>query len=100
VTERLFEACDPDRAFATQGLGCGQLFGPLREEQLVLSASNAFSSAQNLFHGFLSRNLMAADPVPFRLRNRWAATKKAAGGASAASEGIGSYEDFTRREAA
>jgi hypothetical protein len=29
-----------------------------------------------------------------------AATKKAAGGASAASEGFGSYEDFTRREAA
>jgi hypothetical protein len=65
------------------------LLRALREEQLVLSASDTFSSAQNLFHGFLSK-----------FEKSLAATKKAAGGASAASEGFGSYEDFTRREAA
>ena len=62
MTERLFEACHPDRALATQGLGCSQLLGALREEQLVLSASYTLSSAQNLFHGFLSK-FDAGDPV-------------------------------------
>jgi hypothetical protein len=90
VTEGLFETCHPDLAFATQGLGRRQLFGALREEQLVLSATYTFSSAQNLFHGFLSNLVL-------RLVG---GNEKAAGGASAASEEFGSYEDFTRSEAA
>ena len=69
MTERLFEASHPDRALATHGLGGRKLFGTLGEEQLVMSASYAFSSAENLFHGFLS-NLVACDRRQRKSR-RW-----------------------------
>jgi hypothetical protein len=94
VTERYLEACHADRALATKDLGRGQLIGTLGEEKVVLSASDASSSAQNVFHDVLS-NLISS-----RLGNGLAATKRPPVDLGGLLRRFGSYEDFTRSEAA